>query len=139
MDVVPQGASEANSIRSLRRILVAREKLVGVCRPGDREQRENRDDGQRFHDVSVDFDCGQKRQSSAHFRDQRGGTSWPPGGHFDRSTARKAISVLGRRYAEMPQERSSHAFVVAETGTFGDLHNPADLPAFKQQPRGFHA
>jgi hypothetical protein len=32
----------------------------------------------------------------------------------------------------MPQERSSHAFVVAETGTFGDLHNPADLPAFKQ-------
>ena len=61
------------------------------------------------------------------------------GGHFDRSTARKAISVLGRRYAEMPQERSSHAFVVAETGTFGDLHDPADLPAFKQQPRGFHA
>src|SRR5258708_11020681 len=55
-----------------------------------------------------------------------------------RSAARKAISVLCRRYTEMPQERPPHAFVVAEAGAFGHLHDTAYLPAFEQQPRGFH-
>ncbi|MBA2399336.1 MAG: hypothetical protein H0V72_11655 [Bradyrhizobium sp.] len=53
----------------MRRLLIAREKLVGVGRPGNGEQRKNRNDGQRFHPTSVDLDCGQKRQSLAHFRD----------------------------------------------------------------------
>ena len=77
MDVVPQGASEANSIRPMRRLLIAREKLVGIGRPGNRKQRENRNDGQRFHGASVGFDCGQKGQGLALFRDQHRGTSWP--------------------------------------------------------------
>ena len=53
----------------MRRLLIAREKLVGIGRPGNREQRKNRNDRQRFHVVTVDLDCGQKRQSLAHFRD----------------------------------------------------------------------
>ncbi|WP_172805573.1 hypothetical protein [Bradyrhizobium ottawaense] len=65
----PQGASGANSVRPLCRALIGHEKLVGIGRPGNREQRKNRDEGQRFHGASVDFDCGQKRQSSAHFKD----------------------------------------------------------------------
>jgi hypothetical protein len=71
----PQGASGANSVRPLRRALIIREKLVGIGRPGNREQRKNRDESQRFHDASVGLDCGQKRQSSAHFQDQHKGTS----------------------------------------------------------------
>jgi hypothetical protein len=72
----PQGASVANLIRGLcRRALIGREKLVGIGRPGNREQRKNRDEGQRFHAASVGLDCGQKRQSSAHFQDQHKGTS----------------------------------------------------------------
>ena len=65
----PQGACEASSVRPLNRLLIAREKLVGISRPGNREQRKNRDDGQRFHAAKLDLDCGQKRQSLAHFRD----------------------------------------------------------------------
>lgn len=75
MKVVPQGASGASSVRPLRRALIVREKLVGIGRPGHREQRKNRDEGQRFHDASVGSDCGQKRQSSAHFQDEHKGTS----------------------------------------------------------------
>ena len=37
----------------------------------DPEQRRNRTHGQRFHGAIVVFDCGQKRQSLAHFLDQR--------------------------------------------------------------------
>jgi hypothetical protein len=71
----PQGASGANSVRPLRRALIGHEKLIGIGRPGNREQRKNRDEGQRFHDASVGLDCGQKRQSSAHFQDLHKGTS----------------------------------------------------------------
>jgi hypothetical protein len=71
----PQGASGANSIRPLCRAQIGREKLVGIGRPGKREQRKNRYESQRFHDASVGSDCGQKRQSSAHFQDQHKGTS----------------------------------------------------------------
>jgi len=53
----------------MRRLLIAHEKLVGIGRPGNREQRKKRDDGQRFHAAKLDLDCGQKRQSLAHFRD----------------------------------------------------------------------
>ena len=53
----------------MRRLLIAREKLVGIGRPGNREQRKKRDDGQRFHAAKLNSDCGQKRQSLAHFRD----------------------------------------------------------------------
>ena len=53
----------------MRRLLIAREKLVGIGRPGNREQRENRYDRQRFHAAKLDLDYGQKRLSLAHFRD----------------------------------------------------------------------
>ena len=42
----------------MRRLLIAREKLVCVGRPGNREQRKNRDDGQRFHAAKLDLECG---------------------------------------------------------------------------------
>ena len=71
----PKVLQRRNSIRPLRRLLIAREKLVGIGRPGNREQRKKRDEGQRFHKASVGLDCGQKRQSSARFQDQHKGTS----------------------------------------------------------------
>jgi hypothetical protein len=49
--------------------LIAGEKLVGIGSPGDREQRQDRDDGQSFHDHKVVLDYGQKRQPLAHFQD----------------------------------------------------------------------
>ena len=67
---------KAGSIRPLHGLLIACQKLVGVGRPGNREQRQNRYNGQRFHAVMVVFDCGQKRQSLAHFLDQPGKQSW---------------------------------------------------------------
>jgi hypothetical protein len=79
IDDVPQVAFEANSVRPLHRRLIAGEKLVGINRPRNREQRENRDDRQRLHDAKVGFDCGQKGQSLVHFQDQQMGTSWPRG------------------------------------------------------------
>src|ERR1700730_17580469 len=83
--VVPQGnfkspsaeaAARRRSIRPLHGLLIACQKLVRVGRPGNREQRQNRYNGQRFHAVMVVFDCGQKRQSLAHFLDQPGKQSW---------------------------------------------------------------
>jgi hypothetical protein len=65
----PQGASGANLLRPLCRALVGREKLVGIGRPGNREQRKDRDESQRFHAATVSLDCGQKRQSLARFQD----------------------------------------------------------------------
>ena len=59
------------SIGPLRSLLIAGQNLVCVGRPGNREQRQNRNNGQCFHGRTVTFDCGQKRQSLAHFRDQR--------------------------------------------------------------------
>jgi len=55
-----------------------------------------------------------------------------------RLPAREAVSVLGRRYAEVPQERPPHAFVVAEAGALGDFDHTADLSAFEQQARCFY-
>jgi hypothetical protein len=53
----------------LRQLLTIRQKLVAPGRPENREQRENRNDGQRFDRLIVVFECGRKRQSSAHFQD----------------------------------------------------------------------
>ena len=77
----------AGSIRPLHGLLIACQKLVRVGRPGNREQRQNRYNGQRFHPVMVVFDCGQKRQSLAHFLDQPGKQSWrqPPAPFLARS------------------------------------------------------
>src|SRR3954453_8084626 len=61
-----------------------------------------------------------------------------PGAHPRRSTAREAISVLRRRYTEVPQESPPHAFVVAEAGAFGHLHDTAYLSALEQQPGRLH-
>ena len=65
-------STKPNSIRPLRHLLIARQNLVGPGRPGNREQRENRNDGQRFHGLIVVFECGRKCQSSAHFQDNPG-------------------------------------------------------------------
>jgi hypothetical protein len=61
---------KARSVRRLRGLLIAGQNLIRVSRPGNREQRENRNNGQRFHAGMVVFDCGQKRQRLAHFMDE---------------------------------------------------------------------
>ena len=72
-------AQKARSICPLRGLLIPCQNLVRVGRSGNREQRQNRNDGQCPHAVIVVFDCGQKCQSMAHFRDEqekhRGGVS----------------------------------------------------------------
>jgi hypothetical protein len=55
------------SIRPLRSLLIAGQNLVCKRRPGNREQRQNRNYGQRFHAPMLVFECGQKRQSLAPF------------------------------------------------------------------------
>lgn len=45
----PRRFRNPGSIRPLRSLLIAGQKLVGIGRPGNREQRENRNDGQCFH------------------------------------------------------------------------------------------
>jgi hypothetical protein len=55
----------------LRSLPIACQKPVRVSRPGNREQRQNRNDGQCSHTSIVVFDCGQKRQSLAHFLDDQ--------------------------------------------------------------------
>lgn len=59
------------SICPLRGLPIARQKLVCIGCPGNREQRQNRNNSQRFHAVMVVFDCGQKREGLAHFRDEQ--------------------------------------------------------------------
>jgi hypothetical protein len=66
-----QSFKEATSIRRFCSLLRARHELIGVNRPANREQRQNRNDGQGFHGFMVVLDCGQKRQSLVHFRDEQ--------------------------------------------------------------------
>ena len=61
----------SNSIRPARHMLIAGEKLVGVGRPGNREQRQNRNDDQSLHWLTVVPDCGKKRQSLVRFQDEQ--------------------------------------------------------------------
>src|SRR5664279_2775912 len=65
------------STQPLRSLLIAGQNLVCVSRPGNREQRQNRNNGQRFHAAMVVFECGQKRQSLAHFLAKPAKQSWP--------------------------------------------------------------
>jgi hypothetical protein len=58
-------------------MLITGPKHVCIGCPGNRQQRQNRNDGQCFHAWMVVFDCGQKRQSLAHFQDKPGKQSWP--------------------------------------------------------------
>ena len=75
----PKGRlQKVTSICPLRGLLIAGQNLVCISRPGNREQRQNRNNGQRSHAVMIVFDCGQKRQSLAHFRDEPEKQSWPP-------------------------------------------------------------
>ena len=55
----------------MRGLLTACQKLVRIGRPGNREQRQNRNNAQRLHPLMVVLDCGQKRQSLAHFLDKQ--------------------------------------------------------------------
>jgi hypothetical protein len=73
----PRHHNKVNSIHPLRGLLIVCQKLVRVGGPGNREQRQNRDDGQCLHASMIGSDCGQKRQSLAHFLDQAGKLSWP--------------------------------------------------------------
>jgi hypothetical protein len=57
-------------------LLVAGQKLVGIGRSGDREQRKNRNNSQNFHGQKLDSDCGQKRLCLVQIRDD-------PGKHHD--------------------------------------------------------
>ncbi len=66
------------SVRAPNGLLATGQPLIGVGRSRNREQRQNRYDGQRFHARTVVFDCGRKCQSSARFRDRTRETSWPP-------------------------------------------------------------
>lgn len=70
--VVPpkrQSAPPAALLHPLRDVLIGRQKLIGNGRSTHREQRQNRDHGQKFHGRKVDADCGQKRQSLERFQD----------------------------------------------------------------------
>jgi hypothetical protein len=55
------------SIRPLRSLLIAGQNLVCVSGPGTREQRQNRNNGQRFHAAMLVFECGQECQSLTPF------------------------------------------------------------------------
>ena len=57
-------------VHPLRRLLIAGHELVRVSRPGNREQRQQCDNGQGLHSLTVGSDCGQKCQSLVHFVDQ---------------------------------------------------------------------
>jgi hypothetical protein len=75
----PKGKlQKAASIRPFGYLLRARHELIGVNRPGNREQCQNRNDGQRFHRLMVVLDCGQKRQGLAHFQDKQAKNPWLP-------------------------------------------------------------
>jgi hypothetical protein len=54
--IVPQGCQswfqKTNLIRPLRSVLIAGQKLIRNRCPGDREQRQNRNNGQCFHGLS---------------------------------------------------------------------------------------
>ena len=65
------------SVGPLRSLLIAGQNLVCVSRPGNRKQRQNRNDGQRFHAEMVGLDCAQKRQSLAPFLANPAKQSWP--------------------------------------------------------------
>src|ERR1700722_14018422 len=70
------GCGKVISIHPRRRLLIAGQNLVCECVPRDREQRQNRNNDQCFHGAMVVLDCGQKRQSLAHFQDQPEKLSW---------------------------------------------------------------
>jgi hypothetical protein len=57
----PQNDRRQRLVHPLRGLLIAGQNLVSVGRPRNREQRQKRNDGQRFHAAMVVFDCGQKR------------------------------------------------------------------------------
>jgi hypothetical protein len=72
--------------------LIAFEKLVGVGRPTNSEQRKDRYDGQRFHAWKGRFGLWPKMSAIVHFRDD-------PGKHRDLP----AFAIVGQ---EPTQDRS---------------------------------
>ena len=66
-----QNFKKAASIHPCRSLLRAYHELVGVSRPGNRQQRQNRNDDQGSHGLMVVLDCGQKRQSLVLFGTNR--------------------------------------------------------------------
>ena len=65
------------SVRALHR-LVAGQDLIRVGRPGDREQRQNRNDGQCFHGQHCRFRLWRKRSELGAFSGRTRETSWLP-------------------------------------------------------------
>jgi hypothetical protein len=77
--VVPQD-NKAGLIRLLRHPLIAGQNLVGPGRSGNREQRKNRDDGERFHGGESRSRLWPKMSELGTFSGQTKETSWPGGG-----------------------------------------------------------
>jgi hypothetical protein len=79
----PQGTprqQKAASIRSFCNLLRARHKLIGVNRPGNREQRQNRNDDQGFHRVNGRFGLWRKTSKLGAFSGRSREKSWQPHG-----------------------------------------------------------
>src|SRR5689334_3210847 len=70
---------KARSVRPLSSPLIAGEKLVGVGGPRDREQRQNCDDGQRFHGFHGRAGLWPKTSAICAFLGRSHETSWPSG------------------------------------------------------------
>lgn len=75
---IPQKSnSDGRLIRPLRRHLLADQKLVAIGRSGDREQRENADNSQRFHDSHGRFRLWPKTSALRAFSGRSSETTWP--------------------------------------------------------------
>jgi hypothetical protein len=83
----------------LRSLLIAGQDLVCISRSGNREQRQNRNNGQRFHAAMVVFECGQKRQSLAPFLVNPEKQSWP---HPQSAGARPAPVAAAFGFCHFP-------------------------------------
>jgi hypothetical protein len=64
-----EATSPAALLHPLRDVLIGGHEPIGNGGTAHREQRQNRNHGQKFHGKSIDPDYGQKRQRLARFRD----------------------------------------------------------------------
>jgi hypothetical protein len=99
----PQNDRRQRLVRPLRGLLIAGQDLVCIGRSGNREQRQKRNDGQRFHAAIVVFDCGQKRQCLAHFQDEpENNRGFPPASTRSPRRRVRSVSPAGRARAPWP-------------------------------------
>jgi hypothetical protein len=114
---------------------IACQKLVCVGRPGNREQRQNRYDGQGFHARIVVFDCGQKRQSLAHFLDQPEKQSWPQFRHTRPANRVRTKSLFTPCRNDLEESgRIVARHVGAAERLEGTVHRAAFVGVFSKAP-----